>query len=87
MRPVDADKLYPDCLTTKGTLAISQSQIANAPTVERPQGKWVEVEKQGKTGDGRIFTYTIIVCSECGEQFDLEGEKFCPHCGAEMQKL
>lgn len=53
---------------------------------ERPQGKWVEVERQGRTGDGRVFTYTIIVCSNCGEQFDLEGEKFCPHCGAKMQK-
>ena len=33
MRCIDADKLYPDCLTKNGTLAISQSQIANAPTV------------------------------------------------------
>ena len=32
-RLIDADKLYPDCLTKEGTLAISQSQIANAPTV------------------------------------------------------
>ncbi|MBO4542409.1 MAG: zinc ribbon domain-containing protein [Bacteroidales bacterium] len=52
---------------------------------KRPQGEWIEVEKQGKTGDGRIFTYTVVVCSECGEQFDLEGEKFCPHCGADMR--
>ena len=34
MRLNDADKLYPDCLTKEGTLAISQSQIAEAPTVE-----------------------------------------------------
>lgn len=34
MRLIDADKLYPDCLTKRGTLAISQSQIANAPTVD-----------------------------------------------------
>lgn len=33
-RLIDADKLYPDCMTKNGTLAISQSQIANAPTVE-----------------------------------------------------
>ena len=31
-RLIDADKLYPDCLTKDGTLAISQSQIANAET-------------------------------------------------------
>jgi len=34
MRYIDADKLYPDCLTKDGRLAISQSQIANAPTVD-----------------------------------------------------
>lgn len=34
MRTIDADKLYPDCMTKNGTLAISQNQIANAPTVE-----------------------------------------------------
>ena len=34
MRLIDADKLYPDCMTKNGTLAISQSQIANAPTVD-----------------------------------------------------
>lgn len=34
MRLIDADKLFPDCMTKNGTLAISQSQIANAPTVE-----------------------------------------------------
>lgn len=33
-RLIDADKLYPDCMTKNGTLAISQNQIANAPTVE-----------------------------------------------------
>ena len=32
MRLIDADKLQPDRMTDKG-LAISQSQIANAPTV------------------------------------------------------
>lgn len=34
MRLIDADKLYPDCMTKNGTLAISQSQIAEAPTIE-----------------------------------------------------
>ena len=37
MRPIDADKLYPDCLTKEGTLAISQSQIANTTTIEPEQ--------------------------------------------------
>lgn len=34
MRLIDADKLYPDCVTKTGKLAISQSQIAEAPTIE-----------------------------------------------------
>ena len=39
MRLIDADKIYPDCLTKTGRLAISQSQIVEAPTVEIPQGE------------------------------------------------
>ena len=69
-----------DTLHKTGWLIIHDKEMS-----ERPQGEWIEVEKQGKTGDGRIFTYTVVVCSECGEQFDLEGEKFCPHCGADMR--
>jgi len=34
MRLIDADKLYPDRMTNKGNVAISQSQIAKAQTVE-----------------------------------------------------
>lgn len=34
MRLIDADKLYPDCMTKEGKLAISQSRLANAPTVK-----------------------------------------------------
>jgi len=34
MRLIDADKLNPDRMTNKGTVAISQSQIANAPTIQ-----------------------------------------------------
>lgn len=34
MRLIDADRLYPDCMTKDGKLAISQSQLANALTVD-----------------------------------------------------
>lgn len=34
MRLIDADKLYPDCLSKNGRLAISQNQLANAQTIE-----------------------------------------------------
>ena len=33
MRIIDADKLHIDCMTKDGKLAISQTQLANAPTV------------------------------------------------------
>ena len=41
MRLIDADKLYPDRMTTKGGVAISQSQIADAPTVNPDKRKWI----------------------------------------------
>ena len=34
MRLIDADKLQPDRMTNRGTVAISQGQIAKAPTVK-----------------------------------------------------
>ena len=34
MRLVDVDKIYPDVRTQRGALAISQGQLAYAPTVE-----------------------------------------------------
>jgi len=48
MRLIDADKLRPDCLTKDGKIAISQSQIANAPTVNIIQHEdWFLVNKAG----------------------------------------
>ena len=34
MRLIDADKLFPDVMTKREALAISQGQLAYAPTVE-----------------------------------------------------
>lgn len=34
MRLIDADKIYPDVMTKREALAISQGQLAYAPTVE-----------------------------------------------------
>ena len=46
MRLIDADKLYPDCMTKDGKLAISQSQIANALTVTPNQSEWIPVSER-----------------------------------------
>ena len=91
MRLVDADKLYPDCMTKDGVLAISQSQLANTPVVhneymrgyeaaereyKRPQGKWL-FDKENS------FTFDMFKCSICG-YFGHTHFKFCPNCGAKM---
>lgn len=34
MRLIDADKIKIDCMTNVGTVAVSQSQLANAPTYD-----------------------------------------------------
>ena len=47
MRLIDADKLYPDSIGRKG-LAISQSQIAEAPTVEITEEQ--AIDKLHETG-------------------------------------
>jgi len=80
MRLIDADKLYPDRMTNKG-VAISQSQIADAPTIEiRPTGKWVD--------DTEGLNY-YANCSVCGLQIDVHENhgyhNYCPNCGARME--
>jgi len=89
MRCIDADKLYPDCMTKNGTLAISQSQIANAPTVDaivntievRSQGEWIKwnFKTFGALGD---WEYK---CSNCEKVYGGE-YNFCPNCGSVMRK-
>ena len=75
MRLIDADKLHPDCLTKDGKFAISQSQIAKAPTVEeRPQGEWIHYLG---CGVGKAM------CSECGQLE--ESKNYCGNCGADMR--
>lgn len=98
MRLIDADKLYPDCMTKNGTLAISQSQIANAPTIiwcnqtsnglplfdlrERPRGKWITVKQDTILG---TFEVKNKVCDQCNHATKYE-YPFCPNCGAKMWK-
>lgn len=100
MRLIDADKLYPDCLTKTCRLAISQSQISAAPIVEYTfeeafqktvceQRLYCPERPQGEW----IIDGHHRRCKKCGEYFcmaDIEGNEipsnFCPNCGAKMQK-
>lgn len=59
MRLIDADKLHPDRMAN-GTLAISQSQIANAKTVEAvPLSaiEYIEAEIEVLFADEEISVY------------------------------
>ena len=79
MRLVDADKLYPDCMTKDGKLAISQSQLANAPTVTPKQGEWIALYEN----DGTPIGYK---CPYCDDEPQIINTNFCPNCGADMRK-
>lgn len=65
MRLIDADKLYPDSVSIKGDrLCISQSQIANAPTVCDLEQIGAEIDRIEI--NGQVDEHTLFVRS--GEQ-------------------
>ncbi len=85
MRLIDADKIHPDCMTKDGKLAISQSQLANAPTV--PLSDFKDGYKQaiidGKTNFSRpkgewiddtstnYYCHYYANCNRCGYHIDV----------------
>ena len=78
MRMIDADKLYPDCMTKNGEIAISQSQLANAPTLTPPKGEWVELPN---------YRHKCSICNNSADTLANLTEQlsnFCPNCGAKM---
>ena len=101
-RYIDADKLNPDCMFNKnGTrgFAISQSQIANAPTADvQPiiHAKWVIDNEEIHIG-ARVYQRTFWYdchCSNCGYKQAYTTDKedslpcnYCPNCGAKMIEL
>lgn len=92
MRLIDADKLYPDRMTNKGTLAISQSQIADAPTVQAvPIIDCIESYESKYWIEG----CTEYICPHChseikDEVFYLMEDRnlqinYCPCCGNRVE--
>ncbi len=49
-------------------------------------GYWKTIEKQGRTGDGRTFTFEITVCSVCGKECGSYDYLYCPYCGTKMEE-
>ena len=55
--------------------------IDNAPTVERPQGEWINREAVSNT------TFPFWERYECNKCHKYSGySNFCPNCGANMKK-
>ena len=86
MRLINADKLHPDCMTKDGKLAISQSQIANAPTVEIDKNAIHNEKEQayleGYEDASKKFR---IPQGEWIENSDKLGLSYiCPFCGHEI---
>ena len=72
-------------LTYEERLAIEPMLDRYDELGKRPTGHWIEKEFTGRTGDGRIFKFTMMVCSECEREAD-ELTEFCPYCGAYIIK-
>ena len=68
MRLVDADKIYPDVMTKREALAISQGQLAYAPTVEAiPKDQY---EQRLKADMVAILTELHLKMEELGDDLD-----------------
>ena len=104
MRPIDADALMPLFIEKANKMKDRhgvklgeewllnyddiKDVIDNAPTVERPQGEWIEL----KTNPADFFGHRFYSCSKCGREIDvmtpeesLYDYPYC-HCGACMIK-
>lgn len=82
----EAEKLGATCLAKRNENGQLEAIISldNAPTVERPTGKWI-----GLNRDGRGY-YDGFECSECGAIINNGISKTldypsCPYCLANME--
>ena len=61
-------------------------KIPAADVVEQKHGQWLITDRYHDFMDGTELT--ILKCSECGDEFSLDGErpakKYCSNCGARM---
>ena len=65
---------------------VDVGDILNAPTADVApvrHGKWIDLVSE----DEKRWKWDCIMkCSECGEMYTDDRFKFCPNCGAKMDK-
>ena len=80
MRLIDADALKKKAITLEEGCreweVVTISEIDNAPTIERPQGEWIN------TGVFNGYWAKEYQCSICGAKD--HWHNYCPTCGAHM---
>ena len=94
MRLIDADVLIKQIDTEREQLAklgmlgaehivthYVRNFIEDAPTVDRPQGEWIEVDEPIMGNP-----YCRYRCSKCGLD-EPYARDFCPNCGAQMKGI
>ena len=84
MRLIDADKLYPDVMKADGSMAISQSQLAHAKTVEAiPKADY---ENRLKADMAAMLTEIQLEIEELENPLDYDFEGY-NQCAVDCQKL
>lgn len=99
MRLIDADALMPLFMKKANTMKDRhgvklgeewllnyndiKDVIDNAPTVERPQGKWIFNTTHWSCS---VCNKTVKTIGYCGtKEFMYENFRFCPNCGTDMK--
>ena len=83
MRPIDADALmewvYRERLDTRERIA---NLVERMPTIDPPQGEWEERILE----EGDIWFRRRFYCSNCGDWQTYGMTRYCPECGARMER-
>lgn len=82
MRLIDADALI-EAMEDRKKIWLSKceyndaiKEVKEAPTIERPHGKWLETDNRWGVGTWG--------CSSC-TMYSTQRFAYCPHCGAMME--
>lgn len=65
---------------------INLSSIPAADVVEVRHGRWVPKDNESVSKRNRLIKYEVYSCSICGRSNGRIRKKYCPNCGARMDK-